>query len=94
MQRHLEHQEVAMRKNMGTADRAVRLVAAAGAVAGSGVLGFSAGWGIVLLAVAAVMAGTTAIGYCPLYRLLRITTTSAREAKAGGHRMANLHRAA
>ncbi len=83
-----------MKKNMGTADRAVRVVVAAGAVAGSGVLGFSTAWGIVLLAAAAVMAGTAAIGYCPLYRILGITTDSGGKAGADGQRVRYLHRAA
>jgi hypothetical protein len=39
-----------------------------------GVLGFSTGRGIVLLAVAAVMALTAASRLCPLYSMLGIRT--------------------
>jgi hypothetical protein len=83
-----------MKKNMGTTDRALRVIVAAGAVAGSGVLGFTTGWGIVLLVVAAVMVVTSAAGYCPIYSVLRIRTTSARSTDAEGHRISHLHRAA
>ena len=83
-----------MKKNMGTTDRALRVVVAAGAVAGSGVLGFTTAWGIVLLAVAAVMVLTSASGYCPIYSLLHIHTTGARHTSAEGRRISHLHRAA
>jgi hypothetical protein len=83
-----------MKKNMGTADRALRMVVAAGAVAGSGVLGFTTAWGIVLLAVAAVMVVTSASGYCPIYSVLRIQTTGARRTDDNSHRVSHLHRAA
>jgi len=65
-----------MHKTVGKADRAVRVVLGAGAVAGSGVLGFSTAWGIVLLAAGAVMVVTAVSGYCPLYSLLGIETTA------------------
>lgn len=66
-----------MKKTVGTTDRVLRILVAAGAVAGSGVLGFSTGWGIVLLVVAAIMVVTAASSYCPLYSLLGIHTTCA-----------------
>jgi dienelactone hydrolase len=78
--------EKAMEKTVGTTDRAVRVLLAAGAVAGSGVLGFSSAGGIVLLVVAAIMVVTAASGYCPVYSLLGIKTTGTRTAgTAGGH---------
>lgn len=88
-----------MKKNMGRIDRSIRLLVAAGAVAGSGVLGFSTAGGIVLLVVAAVMAATAASGYCPIYQLLGIKTISAGDTAAGdtatgAHRVFHLHRAA
>ncbi len=83
-----------MKKNMATADRALRGVVAAGAVAGSGVLGFSTAWGVVLLAVAAIMAVTAASGYCPLYSLLGIRTLGPHKAEGGGHQLFHLRRAA
>lgn len=82
-----------MKKNMGRADRSLRVLVAAGAVSGGGVLGFSTTGGIVLLVVAAVMVATAASGYCPLYRLLGVKTTGADGTEAG-HGVFRLHRAA
>jgi dienelactone hydrolase len=86
--------EQAMKTNVGRIDRGLRVLVAAGAVAGSGVLGFSTAGGIVLLVVAAVMVATAASGFCPLYALMGIRTTRAGEAKPAGHRPVRLHRAA
>jgi dienelactone hydrolase len=86
--------EQAMKKNMGTIDRSLRVLVAAGAVAGSGVLGFSTAGGIVLLVVAAVMAATSASGFCPLYTLVGIRTTGGGDAKVGGHQASQPHTAA
>jgi dienelactone hydrolase len=83
-----------MQQNVGTIDRSLRVLVAAGAVAGSGVLGFSTAGGIVLLAVAAVMAVTAASGFCPLYRLLGVGTNRGGGSQPGGHRGFHLHRAA
>jgi hypothetical protein len=83
-----------MKKNMGAVDRSLRILVAAGAVAGSDVLGFSTAGGIVLLVVAAVMVVTASSGYCPLYRILGITTTGASSTAAGGERVSHVHRAA
>jgi hypothetical protein len=74
-----------MHKTVGKTDRALRGVLAIGAVAGSGVVGFSSGWGIVLLAVAAVMAATAVSGYCPVYSLIGISTCGTDKPE-GGHR--------
>lgn len=64
-----------MTRNMGKADRLVRGAVGVGAAAGSGLVGFTTGWGVVLLAVAAVMGSTSASGYCPAYSLAGISTT-------------------
>lgn len=82
-----------MKRNMGRIDRSLRVLVGAGAVAGSGVLGFSTAGGIVLLVVAAVMVATAAIGYCPLYSLLGIRTGGVGETEPGGQRVAPLRRA-
>jgi hypothetical protein len=82
-----------MQRNVGKMDRALRVLLAAGAVAASGVVGFSSGWGIVLLVVAAVMAGTAASGYCPLYSLLGVNTRG-EQAATGQRGGVHLHRAA
>lgn len=63
-----------MKKNMGTADRAIRLLAAAifaalyftGTVTGA--------FGIVLIVFAAVFVLTSLVSFCPLYTLLGINT--------------------
>ncbi len=80
-----------MEKTVGTADRILRILVAAAAVAGSAALGFSAAWGIVLLAVAAIMVVTAATGYCPLYSALGISTTGASSTRRSGF---HLHRSA
>jgi hypothetical protein len=82
-----------MKKNMGTTDRAVRGVVMVGAVVASGVIGFSTAGGIVLLAVAAIMALTAASGYCPLYRLVGVETTCETSSGTPQHGF-HLHRAA
>ena len=83
-----------MKKNMGTIDRSLRVLVAAGAVAGSGVLGFTTAGGIVLLVVAAVMVATASSGYCPLYHLFGISTTGASSAESDGRQVSHLRRAA
>lgn len=63
-----------MQRNVGMFDRALRVVLAAGSVAGSGVVGFSTAWGIVLLVVAAILGVTGISGFCPAYTLLGMDT--------------------
>lgn len=68
-----------MSRNMGTADRAVRaLVVAPLAVVAGLVLGPLGVLPIVLYAVAGVMLATAAVGFCPLYPLVGISTCSVR----------------
>ncbi len=63
-----------MNKNMGSADRKIRAIAAVVLVI-AGVLAGPAGWlAIVLYGLAAVMAGTAALGSCPLYSLFGLRT--------------------
>ena len=84
-----------MHKTVGKTDRALRGVVAIGAVVGSAVLGFSSGWGIVLLVVAAIMVVTGASGYCPAYSLTGVNTCGGDKPQLG-HKggSAPLHRAA
>lgn len=63
-----------MKKTVGNVDRTVRVVLAIGALIGAGVAGFSSGWGIVLIIVAAVLAVTGSSGYCPLYSVTGLST--------------------
>jgi len=68
-----------MERNTGTLDRIVRgVIVAPAAVWGALVLGAGTPGGIALLAVAAVMLVTAIVGFCPLYRVLRISTHPAR----------------
>ena len=63
-----------MKKNMGTADRIIRIILAA-------VVGFlyyngtiTGTLGIVLLVLAGVFVLTSLIGFCPLYKLVGLNT--------------------
>lgn len=64
-----------MSRNMSTLDRALRsFLVAPAAIVVAFVVGAGSVGGIVLFALAAVMVGTSAAGFCPLYRLLHIDT--------------------
>ena len=68
-----------MKKNMGAADRIIRIVAAiafavlyfTGTVTGT--------WGIVLLVLGGVFVLTSLVGTCPLYSLLGLNTCPAKQ---------------
>ncbi|HEY5185289.1 MAG TPA: DUF2892 domain-containing protein [Actinomycetes bacterium] len=68
-----------MTANVGTADRVIRVVLAVVAA----IVGFSVGagsvLGIVLLVIAAVLLVTAAVGFCPLYRLVGLSTSKAKQ---------------
>lgn len=61
-----------MGKNVGNTDRVVRLVLAVLAVFGA--LQTDGALSIVLWLVAAIMAVTSVVGFCPLYRLFGMST--------------------
>ena len=64
-----------MNKNMGSADRKIRLVVIAPVLVVAGVLVGPGGWlAIVAFALAIVMAATSVVGTCPLYSLLGLRT--------------------
>lgn len=63
-----------MTTNQSTADRAIRVVLAVAAVVGAFLVGAGSVLGIVLLVGAGVLAVTAATGFCPLYRVLGIST--------------------
>ena len=69
-----------MTRNMSSTDRVVRLVGAVALVAVALLVGMGSLLGIVLLVVAVVLAGTSAVGFCPLYRLLGLSTRPADRA--------------
>jgi Protein of unknown function (DUF2892) len=62
-----------MSRNMSSLDRALRsFVVAPAAIVIAFVVGAGSVGGIVLFALAAIMLGTSAVGFCPLYKLLHI----------------------
>lgn len=68
-----------MTTNVGTADRAIRVVLAMVAA----IVGFAVGagsvLGIILLVIAAVLLVTAAVGFCPLYRVFKLSTAKAKQ---------------
>lgn len=68
-----------MTRNVGTVDRAVRTVLGLGVVAWAFSVGVASAAGIVLVVVAAVLLVTAAAGFCPLYRLLGISTNGTQK---------------
>lgn len=66
-----------MKKNVGGIDRFLRLVVGLLLLAGkfAGVSLFSGTLGTVLAVVGAIFVVTGAIGYCPLYSILGISTS-------------------
>lgn len=67
-----------MTANVGTTDKVTRLVLALAAVVVAFVTGVSSILGVVLLVVAAVLAVTAVTGFCPLYRVLGMSTCPVR----------------
>jgi len=63
-----------MKQNIAGTDRIVRIVLAALLTVGAWMAGFGSIGGIILLILAAVMLVTSAVGFCPLYALLKFTT--------------------
>jgi fatty acid desaturase len=71
-----------VKRNEGTIDRVIRVVLALAAGGAAVAIGISSLWGIVLLVVAAILLVTAAVGFCPLYRLLGMSTCPAPGADA------------
>ena len=68
-----------MKKNMGTADRIIRLVLAA-VFAGLYFGGIVTGtFGIILVVLGAVFVLTSLVSFCPLYTLVGLNTCSAKK---------------
>lgn len=63
-----------MTRNMGSTDRIVRGIVGVAAAIIAFLAGAGSALGIVLWIVAALMLGTAAAGYCPLYTALRISS--------------------
>ena len=71
-----------MKRNEGTIDRVIRVVLGVAAVGAAAAIGIGSLWGIVLLVVAAVLLVTAVVGFCPLYRLVGMSTCPAPRADA------------
>jgi len=63
-----------MHTNESSLDRVVRLVVAVVATVLGFVVGAGSVGGILLFVVAAIMLVTAAVGFCPLYRIVGIST--------------------
>ena len=62
-----------MSRNISTIDRGLRsFLVAPAAIVIAFVVGAGSAGGIVLFVLAAVMLATSAVGFCPLYRLLHL----------------------
>lgn len=67
-----------MTKNMGSTDRIVRASLAVALLVVAAVAGLGSIVGIIALVFAAVMADTSAAGFCPLYVPLHLNTGRSR----------------
>lgn len=65
-----------MHRNVGNADRIVRIVLAALALVWALSLGATTAGGLAVLAVGAILLVTALVGFCPLYRILGISTAA------------------
>jgi hypothetical protein len=69
------HRRTQVNQNVGRTDRIIRAaIVAPLAIVIAAVLGVGTTGGIIALVAAAVMLGTAAVGFCPLYRLLGINS--------------------
>ncbi len=80
-----------MKHNVGTVDRVARGVLGIAALVWAAAVGWTSLGAILLLALAALLLGTAAIGFCPLYRALGISTAP-RSAQHRGDRAERLAR--
>jgi hypothetical protein len=60
--------------NVGNLDRLVRLLAGIASIASSALLGWQSPWTIPVVLVGLVLVTTSAIGFCPLYALLGLSS--------------------
>lgn len=67
-----------MRTNVGNTDRVIRLVLAAVAAVLGLVVGAGSVLGILFFVVAAIMLGTAAVGFCPIYGVLGLSSCKVR----------------
>lgn len=67
-----------MNANVGSTDKIARLVLALLAVVFAFLTGIGTALGVVLLVVGVVLAVTAFTGFCPIYRVLGLSTCPAR----------------
>lgn len=67
-----------MTTNVGRTDKMIRLGVALLALVLSVLVGMGSALGVVLLVVAAIMAVTSVVGFCPLYRLVGMNTCATK----------------
>lgn len=63
--------------NESTTDRVIRVVVGAVALAAAVMLGVGTTGGVLLLVLGGILVVTGAVGFCPLYRLLGVSTVRA-----------------
>lgn len=63
-----------MTTNEGTADRIIRAVLGVAALIGAVAFGIGTVAGVVMLVLGGILVVTAAVGFCPLYRVLGIST--------------------
>jgi hypothetical protein len=69
------HRRMQANQNVGRTDRIIRAATVAPlAIVVAAVLGVGTTGGLIALVAAAIMLGTAAVGFCPLYRLLGISS--------------------
>ena len=66
-----------MKSNEGTIDRIIRAVVGVAALVGAFAIGSGSVAFVLLLVVGAILVVTAAVGFCPLYRMLGISTRPA-----------------
>ena len=66
-----------MQTNVGSTDRIIRALVGIAALIGAVALGIGTGGGISLLIVGGIMVVTAAVGFCPLYRVMGMSTCPA-----------------
>lgn len=66
-----------MTRNESTIDRIIRAVVGAALLAGAVALGMGSAGGILALVAGGILVVTAATGFCPLYRLLGLSTARA-----------------
>jgi hypothetical protein len=66
-----------MKSNEGTIDRIIRAVVGVAVLLGAFAIGSGSVAFVLLLVVGAILLATAAVGFCPLYRMLGISTRPA-----------------